>query len=106
MFSSDESNNLSTNPSMQGMIDNCDHDRRFFLKCSLGTATLVTFAGVGLGGLSARVAAHGGNPAKPLIGFTLVAANASPLTDAVTVPQGYTARVMVAWGDALSFGPH
>ena len=80
MFSNDESNNLSTNPSMQEVIDNCDHHRRFFLKCSLGTATLATFAGVGLGGLSTRVAAHGGNPAKPLIGFTSVAANTLPLT--------------------------
>ena len=106
MFSNDESNNPSTNPSMQELIDNCDHDRRFFLKCSLGTATLATFAGVGLGGLSTSVAAHGDNPAKPLIGFSSVAANTLPLTDAVTVPQGYTARVMVAWGDALSFGSH
>ena len=106
MFSNDESNNLSTNPSMQEVIDNCDYDRRFFLKCSLGTATLATFAGVGLGSLSTNVAAHGGNPAKPLIGFTSVAANTLPLTDAVTVPHGYTARVMVAWGDALSSGPH
>ena len=69
-------------------------------------ATLATFAGVGLGGLSTSVAAHGDDPAKPLIGFTSVAANTLPLTDAVTVPQGYTARVMVAWGDALSFGSH
>lgn len=111
MFSNDESNNPSKNPSMQDVIDSCDHNRRFFLKCSLGTATLATFAGVGLGSLSTGALARGGMRGEgytpnPLIGFTPVAANTLPMTDAVTVPDGYSARVMVAWGDALSSGPH
>lgn len=111
MFSNDESNNPSTNPSMQDVIDSCDHDRRFFLKCSLGTATLATFAGAGLGSLSTGAFAKGGmsgkgHTHKPLIGFSPVAANTLPMTDAVTVPAGYSARVMLAWGDALSSGPH
>ncbi len=111
MFSNDESNNPSTNPSMQDVIDRCDHDRRFFLKCSLGTATLTTFAGAGLGSLSTSALAKGGKGGKkhfhkPLIGFTPVAASTLPMADAVTVPDGYSARVMVAWGDALTSGPH
>ena len=106
MFSNDESNNPSTNPSMQDVIDRCDHDRRFFLKCSLGTATMATFAGTGLAGFTMDANAHGDEGAKPFIGFQSVAPSKIPLTDAVTVPQGYTARIMLAWGDALSVGPH
>ncbi len=106
MFSNDESNNPSTNPSMQDVIDRCDHDRRYFLKGSLGTATMATFAGAGLTGLSLNAVADNEKHGKQLIGFQSVAPNKFPLTDAVTVPQGYTARIMIAWGDALSGGPH
>lgn len=38
------------------------------------------------------------------IGFTSVPANVVPMTDAVTVPAGYSARVLVAWGDRLTAG--
>jgi uncharacterized protein len=106
MFSNDESNNPSTNPSMQDVIDRCDHERRFFLKTSLGTATIATFAGTGFTGLSLNALADEEKRRKPLIGFQSVAPNTLPLTDAVTVPQGYTARTLIAWGDALSVGPH
>jgi secreted PhoX family phosphatase len=107
MFSNDESNNPSTHASMQDVIDNCNHERRFFLKCSLGTATLATFAGAGLSAnAAAKALTSAATTVQPLIGFTSVAANTVPLTDAVTVPDGYSARVLVAWGDAIMPAPN
>jgi secreted PhoX family phosphatase len=45
-----------------------------------------------------------GQSPSPLggIGFAPVPANVTPMTDAVTVPEGYAANVLVAWGDALT----
>jgi hypothetical protein len=43
-----------------------------------------------------------GRPVRPLIGFDSVAATNA---DEVTVPDGYTATVLIAWGDPISNGP-
>jgi len=104
MFSNDESNNPSSNPSMQDVIDTCNHQRRTLLKGSIGVATWAAFGGMGLSTGALANGGHGGNAAAPLIGFTPVSANTLPMTDMVSVPVGYSARVFVAWGDALSHG--
>ncbi len=104
MFSNDESSNPSTNPSMQDIIDTCQHPRRTFIKGSIGVATWAAFGGMSLGGISSQALAGSDKPAATLIGFTPVAANTLPLIDAVSVPIGYTAQVFVAWGDALGLG--
>jgi uncharacterized protein len=43
-----------------------------------------------------------GRPVRPLVGFQSVPATNA---DTVTVPPGYTATVLIAWGDPLSDGP-
>lgn len=43
-----------------------------------------------------------GQPAGPLLGFTSVPVSSA---DAVVVPPGYTAKVLISWGDPISNGP-
>lgn len=66
---------------------------------------LVLAATSALSGVSALVtsvpaAAH--HQAKPLLGFTGVPVSSA---DAVVVPEGYTAKVLIAWGDPIANGP-
>src|SRR5262245_53059273 len=67
-----------------------------------GLATVV-LGGTALGGVSSLVQAL---PAMgqtgPLLGFTGIPVSSA---DQVTVPTGYTARVLIAWGDPVSNGP-
>ncbi|GIH11327.1 Tat pathway signal protein [Rhizocola hellebori] len=52
---------------------------------------------------AAGPAAKHGRPPKPLLGFKAVAPNTA---DAITVPEGYTAKVLIPWGTPLrSNGP-
>lgn len=109
MFSNDDSSNPSTTPSMQDVIDTCNHDRRSFLRGSLGVATWAAFGGgMGLAGSALARSGRGrdGGTAMPLLGFSAVPANTLPMSDCVTVPAGYSARVFVAWGDAIMATAH
>jgi uncharacterized protein len=47
-------------------------------------------------------ATHRNSNARPLLGFTGIAPSS---TDEVVVPEGYSARVLIAWGDPISNGP-
>lgn len=51
--------------------------------------------------VSARTAEARGKP-RPLLGFTGIPTST---TDSVVVPPGYTAEVLIAWGDPVSDGP-
>jgi secreted PhoX family phosphatase len=104
MFSNDEMNNPSTNPSMNDLIEQNHNPRRQFLKTSLGAATWATFGGLGLGALSNAASATA--IIGPAIGFASVPANVVPMTDMVTVPVGYTAKVLISWGDSIKGGAH
>jgi secreted PhoX family phosphatase len=73
--------------------------RRDFLGRSLAGAAGLSLTGVGsLLNAVPAAAAEGG----PLLGFLGVAPSAE---DAVVVPPGYTAQVLIAWGDPVSNGP-
>ena len=87
--------------------------RRGFIKGSVGVTALAISSGSILSTFSSNVSAD--DPKKyrikpeslsPEIGFTAVPANVIPMTDVVTVPKGYTARVLVAWGDSLNNQPN
>jgi len=99
---SDSVTNDSDNPSIHDIVQS----RRHFLKGSL-SATAVALSGCSLFGGSYDEGGSNeqGKPqqdkAKVEIGFTSVAANVKPMTDAVTVPVGYTARILLAWGDPI-----
>ncbi len=55
-----------------------------------------------IGGLLGSVPAHAHKRHEPLLGFAGVAVSSA---DAALVPAGYTAKVLIAWGDPVSDGP-
>jgi secreted PhoX family phosphatase len=83
--------NPSSNPTFQAILE-ASLSRRDVLRSGLGAAALAL-----LGGSAARVAA-----ASPPFAFKGVPVSTA---DAVTVPEGYTADVLYAWGDPISEGP-
>jgi hypothetical protein len=103
---SDACSNPSVNPSFRNVLERRQLSRRGFLKSSAATTAGIAAAGA-LGGslLDALLSPAQAAPA-PVggIGFASVPANVLPMTDAVTVPAGYSARVLVAWGDRLTQG--
>ncbi len=94
IISNDSSNNsfeqvLSTRLSRRGFIS--------------GSLTLTAAASLGgIGALLHSVPALADRGGKPLLGFTSVPVSSA---DAVVVPEGYSAKVLVAWGDPISNGP-
>jgi len=74
--------------------------RRNFLKGSLGMAAVAT-----LGGFATQAQAYSGGSPTPGGGgitFTGLPPNlAAGFVDAITVPVGYTAKVLIGWGDAI-----
>ena len=90
----DLDNNLSANPSLHDVLAVRLH-RRHVLKGGVGAMTM---AGLGTLGLAACSTMPGAGSVEPTLGFKAV--NKS-LMDRVTVPEGYTATVIYATGDAL-----
>ena len=98
------SSNPSDSTSLGEMIERRIFSRRGFLRSSVATGGVALAAGTGLAALS-----DGAEAAPPPIGgigFSSVPANIAPMTDGVTVPDGYSVRVMLGWGDALDTGPN
>ncbi|HXV92011.1 MAG TPA: alkaline phosphatase PhoX, partial [Pseudonocardia sp.] len=67
-------------------------------------AAAATFLSGGVGGALAHAAppVPPGRGRAPLLGFTGIPVSSA---DTVIVPEGYTARVLIAWGDPISDGP-
>jgi len=95
--SNDQTINPSGNESIRDVME-AYTGRRNFLKGTLGTAAVVT-----LGGFEQEASATFLRANKPpVISFNGVPANlATTFIDKVTVPEGYTAKVLVGWGDAI-----
>lgn len=102
-------NNVTINPSgnasIAELIEQRKLSRRGFLKGSFSATAIAAFGGSAIADSLTNLAHAAPSPLGG-IGFTPVAANIAPMTDAVTVPVGYTARVLVAWGDSLTAEPH
>lgn len=96
--------NQSGNRTFQEVIET-RLSRRGFLGGGLATATAVSLGGVGalLKAVPASARSNNGKgPHKSLLGFQGIAASEA---DTVVVPPGYTAEVLIAWGDPVSNGP-
>ncbi|MGF1645055.1 MAG: PhoX family phosphatase [Thiotrichales bacterium] len=98
--------NRSGNESILDVIEQRQLSRRGFLKTTAGAAAMTVFGASAVDVVTNE--AEAGRPKNGMarIGFTAVAANVVPMTDAVTVPHGYSARTLIAWGDSLSMAPH
>lgn len=86
--------NHSCNPTFAEILD---QSRRGFLKTGAAAATIA-----GMPMVVHQAGAQTAPAESPTLSFTSVAMNSN---DTVTVPQGYTARVLYAWGDPVSNGP-
>ncbi len=96
--------NTSSNETFQEVLD-----RRLSRRSVLGgglavaaTATAVGAAGGVATLVDARPADAHDRRHRPLLGFTGIAPSTA---DQVTVPPGYTAKVLIAWGEPVSNGP-
>jgi secreted PhoX family phosphatase len=101
-------NDLTINPThsenINDIIEAHKLSRRSMLKGTFGATTVAIMGGTVLNGLGSTAEAA---PAPTgSIGFTSVPANIVPMADAVAVPAGYNAEVLIAWGDSLTPAPH
>ncbi len=98
MIDDDSVSNPSRNETFEQVVA-ARMSRRGFLGGGLAVAAAASLGGVGslLEAVPAR--AHG---RRSLLGFTGIPVSAA---DTVVVPEGYTARVLIAWGDPVSNGP-
>jgi secreted PhoX family phosphatase len=101
---SQDTSNDSGNPSIVELIAQREISRRSFLKTSFGATTAAVLGTAVVDGLSNY--ANAAPPPLGGIGFTAVPPNVVPMSDRVTVPEGYEVQVLVSWGDALDGGPH
>src|SRR5262245_49282161 len=95
----EETSKESNNQTYEEIVHN-RKSRRVFLRSGLATA-----AALSLGVVSALLKAVPAS-AKPIAG-PLVRFQGIPVStaDTVVVPPGYTAEVLIAWGDPVSNGP-
>jgi secreted PhoX family phosphatase len=95
----DEASNTSGNRTFQEVIE-ARLSRRGFLGGGIAAAATLSLGG--LDALLRSVPAEAKNKNGPLLGFQAIAVSTE---DEVVVPPGYTARVLIAWGDPVSGGP-
>ena len=97
----DETINPSGNESIRDVIEQFN-GRRNFLKGTLAAGVLT-----GLGGFGTHALAYTPSPSPTGGGITFTGvgpnrpSNPGGFVDAVTVPVGYSCRVLTAWGDAI-----
>ncbi|PSB06892.1 Tat pathway signal protein [filamentous cyanobacterium CCP2] len=86
--------NRSDNPFFSSILST-RLQRRQVLRGTLAAAVTTMFAGPVLDGLKARPA----NASSPMLGFKAVPVSEA---DAIVVPEGYTARILMPWGEPIS----
>lgn len=99
MIDDDGISNPSNNPTFEE-IATARLSRRQFLAGSAGVGTLAATGGIGT--LLSAMPAEAGGRGHSLLGFAGIDVTSA---DAVTIPPGYTAKVLIAWGDPVSAGP-
>jgi secreted PhoX family phosphatase len=94
----DSISNPSNNETFQEVLA-ARVSRRSFIGGGLAAASAISMGGIS--SLLQAMPARGGH-GKTLLGFKSVPVSSA---DTVIVPQGYTAKVLIAWGDPVSKGP-
>jgi uncharacterized protein len=109
----DRVSNPSDNPTFESIV-RAAVSRRTLFKSGVAAAAVTALAGAdslvhaaphssdAAGAPSPQRTGGGNTPGAPLLGFQGIPAGTA---DTITVPPGYTARVLIAWGDPLSDGP-
>jgi secreted PhoX family phosphatase len=98
-FDDDPISNPSQNETFEAVVAT-RLSRRSLLAGTLATAAISSLGGVG--SLLTAVPAESRPHQRPLLGFEGIPVSSA---DTLVVPTGYTARVLVAWGDPVSNGP-
>lgn len=95
--------NESANPSLLEIIE-ARTSRRRVVGGGLATAALAATGGISalLAAVPAEARGYGAGYGRTLLGFAGIEPSSA---DAVVVPKGYTATVLIAWGDPVSDGP-
>ena len=103
MRDDDTVSNNSNNRTFQEVVE-ARVSRRSFLGGGLATAAAVSLGGVSalLKAVPAAAQDRGRRFRGPLLGFQGIEVSTA---DTVVVPPGYTAEVLIAWGDPVSKGP-
>jgi uncharacterized protein len=96
-------NNDSSNETFEEVLAT-RMSRRQVVGGSAATAAVASLGGVGSLLSAVPAEAHGGKPRPPrqLLGFEGIPTSTA---DEIVVPEGYTAEVLIAWGDPVSDGP-
>jgi uncharacterized protein len=96
----------SASLSIRDVINSVETSRRQFVKTGLSATALASAGGLTLAGLTGTVQAAPvpAGPGFAGIGFESIPAGRAPVADMVTVPNGYTAELFVAWGDPIMPG--
>jgi secreted PhoX family phosphatase len=111
--------NFSNNPTMEQILEARLSRRRLLAGGATATAVAASLGGVGTlltaVPAEATAAGYGGvRKHRPELGFKGISPAASSAGifgtpgdefDTIRVPEGYTARVLIAWGDPVSDGP-
>lgn len=102
----DVSLNTSGNDSIHDVINRTDLSRRQFVRGGVGAGALAAAGGLTLAGVTQTVQAAPVPASLGFagIGFESVPASLAPVADRVTVPAGYSAKLLVAWGDPIMPG--
>jgi hypothetical protein len=98
MHDEDQPTNLSNNTHLNDLILQLPLSRRQALRGGLSVATAALFGSLGL---AACDDSDDDGPAGLSLGFTAVPKHTN---DVVTVPAGYTARVLLSWGQPMITG--
>ena len=93
--------NISGNESFEQVIE-ARLSRRGVLGGGVAAAVAASLGGVGSLLNAVPAQARGDGNAQPLLGFQGIPVSTA---DAVVVPAGYTAKVLISWGDPISKGP-
>jgi uncharacterized protein len=100
-FENPEGSNNSKNETFQDVLD-ARLSRRGFVSGGLTAAAALALTGADSLLKAVPASAKTRPPAGPLLGFARVPVSSA---DAVIVPDGYTAEVLIAWGDPVGDGP-